>query len=85
MNKGVLMPDVLTISESAQRARSDGLPVSEHTLRQWIKTGAIPVRKAGQKSLIFYPNLVRFLQCADGADNTTSPVSAGSGIRRVEV
>lgn len=79
------MPDVLSIRESSQRARSDGLPVSEYTLRQWVKTGAIPVRKAGQKTLIFYPNLVRFLQCADGSDNTTSPVSAGSGIRRVEV
>lgn len=79
------MHNVLTVRESVQRAKSDGLPVSEYTLRQWIRTGAIPVRKAGQKSLIFYPNLVRFLQCADGSDNTTSPVSAGSSIRRVEV
>lgn len=79
------MHNVLTVRESVQRTKADGLPVSEYTLRQWIKTGAIPVRKAGQKSLIFYPNLVRFLQCADGSDNTTSPVSAGSGIRRVEV
>lgn len=79
------MHNVLTVRESVQRAKSDGLPVSEYTLRQWIRTGAIPVRNAGQKSLIFYPNLVRFLQCADGSDNTTSPVSAGSSIRRVEV
>lgn len=79
------MPNVLTVRESVQRARSDGLTVSEYTLRQWIKSGVIPVRKAGEKSLIFYPNLVRFLQCADGSDNTTSTVSAESGIRRVEV
>lgn len=79
------MPNVLTVRESVQQAKSDGLPVSEYTLRQWIKTGVIPVRKAGQKSLIFYPNLVRFLQCADGSDNATYPASAGSNIRRVEV
>ncbi len=77
------MPNVLTVREAVQRAKSDGLPVSEYTLRQWIKTGAVPTRKAGQKALIFYPNLVRFLQCEDGADNP--PVADGGGIRRVEV
>ena len=39
------MADVVTIREAVQRAKSDGLPVSEHALRQWVKTGAIPARK----------------------------------------
>lgn len=55
------MADVVTIREAVQRAKSDGLPVSEHALRQWVKTGAIPARKVGQKALLFYPNLVRYL------------------------
>ena len=77
------MPNVLTIREAVQRAKSDGLPVSEHALRQWVKTGAIPARKVGQKALLFYPNLVRYLQCEDGADNKPATVAAAPGIRRV--
>ena len=79
------MPNVLTIREAVHRAKSDGLPISEYTLRQWVRSGAIPARKVGQKALLFYPNLVRFLQCKDGADNVPATVSAGSGIRRVDL
>ena len=77
------MADVVTIREAVQRAKSDGLPVSEHALRQWVKTGAIPARKVGQKALLFYPNLVRYLQCEDGGDNISAATEAG-GIRRVD-
>lgn len=68
------MANVVTVRQAVQRAKSDGLPVSEYTLRLWIKAGSVPVRKAGTKLLIFYPNLVRYLQCADGSDN--QPASA---------
>lgn len=78
------MPDVVTIREAVQRARSEGYPISEYTLRRWVRTGAVPTRKAGQKALLFYPNLVRFLQCADGADNEPIP-PADSLIRRVNM
>ena len=49
------MSDVLTIPETLERARSEGLPVSEYSLRRWIKTGAIPSRNAGRKALVYYP------------------------------
>ena len=62
------MREVLTIREAVARAKTEGLPVSEHTLRSWIKTGAIPVRHAGTKALVYYPNLVRYLQCDGGGD-----------------
>lgn len=78
------MPDVLTVREAVTRCKADGMPVSEYTLRGWIKTGVVPTRNVGKKALIFYPNLVRFLQCADGADNLPAP-AAGGGIRRVEM
>ena len=77
------MPNVVTIREAVQRAKTDGLPVSEYSLRMWIRSGAIPTRKVGQKSLLFYPNLVRYLQCEDGADNTPATVAAAPGIRQV--
>ena len=79
------MPAVVTIREAVQLLKVDGLPVSEYTLRQWIKSGAIPVRKVGQKVLLYYPNLVRYLQCEDGKDNQPATVVGASGIRRVEI
>lgn len=78
-----MMPNVVTVREAVQRAKADGLPVTEYTLRRWIKTGAIPVRNVGSKALLFHPNLVRFLQCEDGADNTPTTNEAAPGIRRV--
>lgn len=77
------MPNVVTVREAVKRAKQDGLPISEHTLRQWIRAGAIPVRKAGTKQLIFYPNLVRYLQCEDGGDNKPVTVTEFHGIRRI--
>lgn len=41
------MPNVLTIREAVQRAKADGLPISEYTLRHWVRTGAVPTRKVG--------------------------------------
>lgn len=78
------MADVMTIREAAARAKAEGLPVSEYTLRRWIKSGAVPARNAGSKMLLFYPNLVRYLQCEDGGDNSPATV-AGAVIRRVEI
>lgn len=51
------MPNVLTIREAVQRAKADGIPVSEYALRQWVKSGAVPVRKIGQKVLLYYPTV----------------------------
>lgn len=66
------MADVLTIREAVRRARREGLPVSEYSLRGWVRAGSIPVRIVGNKALIYYPNLVSFLRCDDGADNNPS-------------
>lgn len=76
------MPDVMTIREAVARARAEGLPVSEYTLRRWVKTGVIPVRKAGAKQLLFYPNLVRYLCCEGGGD--VQPIQAVTGVRPLQ-
>lgn len=78
------MPNVVTVREAVQRAKADGMPVTEYTLRRWIKTGAIPVRNVGSKALLFYPNLVRFLQCEDGSDNPPPIEEEHYGIRRID-
>lgn len=76
-------PSVLTIKEAAQRAKAEGLPISEYGLRHFVKSGKIPVRRIGTKTLIYFPNLVRFLTCEDGADNAPA-VAVSFGIRRVD-
>lgn len=77
------MADVLSIRETVARAKQEGLPVSEYSLRMWVRTGAIPSRQAGRTVLIFYPNLVRFITCADGSDIPPRQEQT-SGIRRIE-
>lgn len=79
------MPDVLTIREAVIRCKAEGLPVSEYTLRGWIKTGVIPARKVGRKALLFYPNLVRYIQCQDTGGGSPDPAEERCGIRRLEV
>lgn len=77
------MPDVLTIREAVARAKAEGIPISETALRRWVKSGAVPIRKAGNKHLIYFPNLMAYLRCEDGGDNRPATVAAG-GIRRVD-
>lgn len=59
------MADVLTIRETVNRAKVEGLPVSEYTLRNWIKTGRVPVAHAGTRALVYWPNVVNYLQNGD--------------------
>lgn len=78
------MPDVLTIRETVARAKAEGYPISENCLRAWTRSGAIPVRRAGNKQLIYFPNVLKYLRAEDGGDN--SPATAVvAGIRRVDV
>lgn len=59
------MADVLTIRAAVARAKEEGLPVSEYTLRGWIKAGRVPVVYAGTRALVYYPNIVKYLQTGD--------------------
>ena len=77
------MPNVVTIREAVQRAKADGLPVSEYTLRQWVRAGAVPVRRVGNKALLFYPNLVQYLTCA-GGDLSSPVVAVASAVCRAD-
>lgn len=51
---------VVTVSEALARARADGIPISEYSLRRWLKTNQIPCRMAGTKTLIYYPHIIEF-------------------------
>ena len=78
------MPDVLTIREAVERAKTDGMPISEYTLRQWVKSGAVPVRRVGQKALLYYPNLIKYLRCESGTDPAPVITVVPPGLRRIE-
>ena len=76
--------NILTISETVKRAKAEGYPLSEYTLRRALRSGAIPCRTVGRKYLIAWQNVVKWLLCEDGQDNapvTLAPATAG--IRRV--
>lgn len=78
------MADMVTIREAVSRAKDDGIPITEYALRDWVKKGVVPVRKVGNKCLLFYPNLERYLKCEDGADNEPAAVAAMGEIRRLD-
>lgn len=75
------MSDIVTIRQAAAKAKEDGLAVSEYTIRQWVRLGVVPVRKAGSKNLLSYTNLVRFLRCESGQDNLPPLVDSASYMR----
>lgn len=77
-------PDIQSIGGTVQRAKAEGMPVSEYTLRRAIRSGSIPCRCVGRTYLVAWPNVKRWLLCEDGADNAPAPV-ASNGIRRLGV
>lgn len=77
--------DINTVPKLAKRAKADGLPISEYTIRRLIKTGVIPARYIGPKPVASYSAIVRYFSCEDGCDNATATVAAAPGIRRVDL
>ena len=77
--------DINTVPKLAQRAKAEGLPISEYTIRRLIKTGAIPARYIGPKPLASYSAILRYFQCLDGCDNAPATAISGPGIRHVDV
>lgn len=77
--------DINTVPKLAQRAKAEGLPISEYTIRRLIKQGLIPARYIGPKPVASYSALVRYFSCEDGCDNAPAAVIPGSGIRRLDL
>lgn len=77
--------DINTVPNLAKRAKAEGLPISEYTIRRLIRRGILPVRYIGPKALASYSALVRYFNCTDGCDNDPTTVLTGSGIRRIDV
>ncbi len=53
---------VATIPKTAERCRAEGLGVSAHQLRAWCKSGKLKHIQEGRIALIYWPNLLQFLE-----------------------
>lgn len=54
--------DILTIRAAVERAKAEGLVVSEYAVRRWIDEEELSVRKSGNRTLIYYPLLRDYLK-----------------------
>ena len=80
----MIIPDINTVPKLAKRARADGLPISEYTIRKLIKSGVLPARYIGPKPIASYSALIRYFSCMDGCDNAPVNTMSGPGIRRID-
>ncbi len=55
------MCDVNTIPKTYKRLKEEGYTISICTIRRWVRQGILPAAFAGQKALIYYPNLLKIL------------------------
>lgn len=58
-------PMLLTIRETAEKARTELPGLSEGLLREMVKDGRIPVTRAGNRALVFWPNVVKAIENGD--------------------
>ena len=60
---------VLDIQGIVSKAKQEGLPITEYTLRRAIRSGSIPCRIVGKKYFISWDNFVKWITCENGSDN----------------
>lgn len=53
--------NMLTVRETVQRSKDEGIAVSEYALRMWLKQKEIPVRYAGSKALLYWPSVRAYI------------------------
>lgn len=53
--------NILTIRQAVARACAEGYIISDRALRRWIRNKEIPVRQVGNRTLLFYPDLIYYL------------------------
>lgn len=74
------MKKMNSINETARLCKENEIGISRHHLIQLAKSGAIPSVKIGQKTLINWDGLIKYLD-----SNTLVPDKPQSGIRRISV
>ena len=80
----MVVSDIGTVPQHAKRAKAEGIPISEYTIRRLIKQGIIPARYIGPKPVFSYAALMRYLSCEDGSDNAPATRAVTPCIRKVD-
>lgn len=77
MNTTPQKREVAGIKETARRLTSEGYPITEYSLRRAVKEGRVPAREVGRKVFVSYTNVLKWLTCENGQDNTPPPATGG--------
>lgn len=69
------MTDLLSIHETAQRCRHEGIPLAESAIRRFVKDGSLPAVQTGRRALVYWPNVIEFVK--NGNNQQTQPIEVG--------
>lgn len=51
-----------TIRQTYERLQSEGMNISENTLRVWVRQGILTAAYSGKKAYIYYPNVLDLIK-----------------------
>lgn len=71
--------NLASIHNTALRCEQEGVGLTESAIRRLVKSGDIPSVQIGNKALVHWDNLVRFVQ----QGNNTTPTPQSGPIRQI--
>lgn len=69
--------DLASIRDTATRCKQEGLPLTECSLRRLAKQGDISACYIGKKALLYWPNIVSFIQNGNNRTAKDTPMQSG--------
>lgn len=70
------MKDLLSIHKTAERCKAEGIPLAEHAIRRFVKTGDLPAVQTGRRALVYFPNVIEFVK--NGNNQQDEPTEIGN-------
>lgn len=77
------MFELASIHDTAQRCADEKIPLAECAIRRLVREGTIPATIIGNKAMVYWPNLLRFIENGNNVTPEEPPHQSG-GIRRIE-
>lgn len=71
--------DILSIHQTAERCKTEGIPLPEKAIRRFVRDGSLPSIQTGKKALIYFPNVIEFIKNGTSID----PVCGSGSIRKI--
>lgn len=65
--------ELASIHQTAERCRAEAIPISETALRRFVKMGDLPAVFAGNKALLYWPNILHFVKQGNGTQAENLP------------